>query len=465
MPAKYWTPPHLIAAAVVAVFASLCTSHGRAGEAIDPVAVQSRALIFGTSGEVRDALTGLRNRGKADVAAAMILAMRYNRAAGRNISIALTDLTGHRADRWFDWMIWQERHPEITPHDTYADLKLEVFQRVDPAFRRFFPDGETLDRMRIRLEEVSWGGVAVDGIPALDNPELIRSAEADYLRDEDLVFGVEINGDARAYPLRILGWHEMVNDVVGGVPLALAYCTLCGSGILFETAVPGWNDPLVFGSSGLLYRSNKLMFDRQTDSLWNQFTGEPVSGPLVDKNIALTIRPVVITSWAEWRAVHPDTRVLSLNTGHRRDYGSGVVYRDYFASPDLMFPSAVDETLFRQKEYVFGVRDVGAAKAWPLDVFADGAVINDTVGRRDIVLIGEQATRTVRAYDRGARTFTAAANPSLLKHGDELWLVGEEALTGPNGSTLPRVPGHIAYWFAWNSYLGRESEIYGAVNN
>ena len=98
---------------------------------------------------------------------------------------------------------------------------------------------------------------------------MIAAGDADYLRDDDLVFGVEINGDIRAYPLRIMGWHEMFNEVIGGVPVALAYCTLCGAGILFETAVEGRDEPFVFSTSGFLYRSNKLMYDRQTESMWN----------------------------------------------------------------------------------------------------------------------------------------------------------------------------------------------------
>ena len=147
-----------------------------------------------------------------------------------------------------------------------------------------------------------------------------------------------------------MGWHEMFNEVIGGVPVALAYCTLCGAGILFETQVEGQDAPFVFGSSGLLYRSNKLMFDRQTRSLWNQFTGEPVNGPLVDSGIRLKIRPVAITTWQDWRNTHPNTTVLALETGHFRDYGSGVVYRDYFRSPDLMFPALVDQSQLQLKK-------------------------------------------------------------------------------------------------------------------
>lgn len=456
--------PSQLRGLIIAIITTLALTAGLrptlAIENGEPVAKHSRALIFGTPVQFREALTALTARGRPDVIPAMVLALRYNNGGAAELSRALEALTGHSAYGWFDWMVWQEQHPEIMPHVSYTELKLEVFQRIDPEFLRFFPDKPTLERMRIRLEEVTWGGVSVDGIPSLDNPDLIAVSEATYLLDDDLVFGVEINGDARAYPLRIMGWHEMFNEVIGGVPVALAYCTLCGSGILFETQVEGRDRPLLFGSSGLLYRSNKLMFDRETDSLWNQFTGRSVAGPLVDSGIELKIRPVVISSWAKWRKRYPDSRVLSLETGHRRNYGSGVVYRDYFASPDLMFPTSVDETLFRQKDYVFGIRDVGASKAWPIETFAGGAVINDRVGQRQVVLVGDAATRTVRAYDRGGRSFEAAEDASHLKSGGGYWQIGEEALTGPDGTKLPRVPGHIAYWFAWNGYLGAESEVY-----
>jgi hypothetical protein len=453
----------LIVAAVAALALAAGAPPAAADENGEAVAAHSRALIFGSPGEFLSALASLTARGKPDVVPAMILALRYRNGAAGELSRALEALTGHSALGWFDWMIWQERHPEITPHDSFAEVKLEIFRRIDPAFLRFFPDQATLAGLRIRLEEITWGGVAVDGIPSLDTPKLIAAAEAGYLLDDDLVFGVEIKGDARAYPLRIMGWHEMFNEVIGGVPVALAYCTLCGSGILFETRVEGRERPFVFGSSGLLYRSNKLMFDRETDSLWNQFTGRPVSGPLVDSGIELEIRPVAITSWARWRERHPESRVLSLETGHLRNYGSGVVYHEYFSSPDLMFPTGVDETLLRQKDYVFGIRDVAASKAWPIEAFAGGAVINDTVGRREVVLVGDAATRTVRAYERRGRRFEATEDPARLKSGDGDWQVGEDALTGPDGAKLPRVPGHIAYWFAWNGYLGAESELYRAA--
>ncbi len=126
-------------------------------------------------------------------------------------------------------MLWQEDHPEIKPHSSFPSIKNRVFNRIDQLFDRFLGgDLSKPENMKIRLEEIAWGGVVVDGIPSLDNPKLIDANEASYLIDSDLVFGVAINGDVRAYPLRIMGWHEMFNETIGGVPVALAYCTLSG---------------------------------------------------------------------------------------------------------------------------------------------------------------------------------------------------------------------------------------------
>ncbi|MEM7173224.1 MAG: DUF3179 domain-containing protein [Pseudomonadota bacterium] len=437
---------------------------GFLSEAVE-VSQHSANLIFGNEEEFDQALVFMRDRGKADVIPSLILAVRYRYDREEALNKVMTELTGHNAEGWFEWMLWQEAHPELRPHPSYVGIKTRVLLALDEEFIRFVnPEISQPEQMDIRLEEVTWGGVAVDGIPSLDNPDLIEAAEADYMFDSDLVFGVEINGDARAYPLRIMGWHEMFNETIGGVPVALAYCTLCGAGILFETEVEGFDAPLVFGSSGLLYRSNKLMFDRTTNSLWNQFTGEPVSGYLRKSGIKLKVRPVAITSWKAWKEVHPDTKVLSIDTGFIRDYGSGVVYQDYFGSADLMFPTNADEGLLRQKDHVFGIRDVGLSKAWPMDAFRGGKVINDEIGGRSLVLIGDAETHTVRAYERSAdQTFTATDKEAHLDGHGGIWTISETEIRGPNGESLPRLPGHVAYWFAWNGYFGGDSELYAAV--
>lgn len=433
-------------------------------QADDDQELQKRVLaVFQSDEAARDAaIDWMAKRGNLDVAPTLITAYRFAFDAEEKLDAALQDLTGHQANGWFEWMLWQEANPQVKPHKGYELLRRRLFIAIDSRFDIFFDGHKTHPgNMRIRLEEIVWGGVpALDGIPSLDNPGLIAATDADYLKPDDLVFGVSINGDARAYPLRIMGWHEMFNDVIGGQPVALAYCTLCGSGILYDTSVEGEDGPFVFGSSGLLYRSNKLMYDQQTHSLWNQFTGEPVTGELAHAGIRLKTLPVAVTTWREWREANPDTRVLSLETGFRRDYGSGVVYNEYFSSPDLMFPALVREGQDpRQKDYVFGMRTAGLSRAWPLSAFVDMPVINDSFGERNVVLIGDPKARTVRAYVRGQQSF--ASDPGGLSDGATVWSVTEAALQGPEGQKLERLPGHIAYWFAWDGYLGDSATLYG----
>lgn len=436
---------------------------------LDPMSPEVGKLIhqaaLGTSVEVKEALDILVANNIRSAIPSIIVADRYRNIAVAEYREALQALTGNKElTRWYDWMLWQEANPDAPTHPVYHDIKLEFLVRIDPAFLRFLgPSNWDPQKADIRLEEVTWGGVRVDGIPALDDGPWVDRDKADYLNDEDLVFGVAINGDARAYPLRILGWHEMANDVIGGVPVSLAYCTLCGAAILFEGSVKdvGLSGPLTFGSTGMLYRSNKLMYDRETDSVWNQFTGAPVAGPLAGKGIELKVGSVVTTTWAAWKLANPTTKVIDIHTGFNRDYGAGVVYRDYFSSPDLMFPTITDETRLQQKQRVFGLRGVGASKAWSLTLFddADVVIVNDSVGPDPVVLIGNNNERTVRAYERKGLNFATGDDGVLKDQDGGIWLITETALKGPNGETLGRLPGHLAFWFAWNSYFGATSEL------
>ena len=215
---------------------------------------------------------------------------------------------------------------------------------------------------------------------------------------------------------------------------------------------PGHDEPFVFGSSGLLYRSNKLMYDQTSHSLWNQFTGRPVVGELTGSGVELRALPVTITSWQDWLSRHPDTRVLSLDTGFDRDYTPGQPYGEYFANEELMFPAITADDRLPPKDYVFALRADGAEKAWPLEDFAERRVINDRVGDLDVVLIGDAATRTVRAYRSEGRRFEAGSDPTSLSAAGATWQVEEAALIGPDGQ-LERLPGHIAYWFAWQAFI------------
>ncbi len=416
------------------------------------IAETVRAALFSRNWADRDrALRFLVKRNKKDVIPALITALRVLPDADGRLLDALQRLAGVEIPRdWNAWMEWLEEHTEIRPYRDFVSFKADLLAGIDSNFRSFLYPGV---RHEIRIEEIVWGGVKKDGIPALVNAKQIPAGEATYLTDRELVFGVSINGDSRAYPLRILDWHEMFNDVVGGVPVSLAYCTLCGSGILFDSRVHDRRKPFVFGSSGLLYRSNKLMYDTLTKSLWNQFTGRPVVGKLAKSGIELNVLPVVITSWQDWLAAHPDTTALSLDTGFERDYRPGQAYSEYFASPDLMFPVVIRDRRLAPKDRIFVLRDGANEMAWALSLFRGGTVIHDKVGPRDVVLIGNAQTETVRAYESGGRTFVATEqDPFQVTSGGTQWTVTEDSLAGPGGERLARLPGHVAYWFAWQSY-------------
>ena len=218
-----------------------------------------------------------------------------------------------------------------------------------------------------------------------------------------------------------------------------------------------------FGSSGFLFRSNKLMYDQQTKSLWHSMTGEPVVGPLADSGIKLRLLPIVITTWQEWRDEHPDTRVLDLDTGHTRDYRPGRPYGRYFASPDTMFPVSPRSGRLGTKEYVFALRLGTEAKAYPLEVLEKEPVVNDVLAGTNVVIVASSASRTARAYERGAGRFRAGSEKAeLIEEGSgQVWAIEEDALVNrTTGQRLPRLPGHIAYWFGWYAFYPT-TQVYG----
>jgi len=405
--------------------------------------------LYGATDVRTAARDWMLKRNKPDVVPALIRSLRYYPEDASQTLHVLKALTGQGlGKRWFDWFVWLNANPieSFPKNELYIEA---IFNRLDPAFKVFFyPNIER----RIHLGEITWGGVRKDGIPALTNPKLIDAKQANYLTDKELVFGISINGDTRAYPQSIMDWHEMFNDVIGGVPVSLAYCTLCNAGILYKTKLENRKSPFIFGSSGFLYRSNKLMYDQETHTLWNQFSGKPVVGPLTNSGIELEVLPVVLTSWKEWKTQHPDTKVLDINTGFDRDYAPWTAYGSYYISDELMFPAHVGDNRLHPKERVFGLRISGAHKAWPLSSFSPPKAINDHIGIVPIVVVGDAETHTVRAYRSKGKQFTLNENGELIENG-QMWTISENELTGPNNESLKRLPGHIAYWFAWSGYF------------
>ncbi|MEO0971456.1 MAG: DUF3179 domain-containing protein [Pseudomonadota bacterium] len=344
---------------------------------------------------------------------------------------------------WYHWW-WNENGGDLTAD--YANFKADLYRYIDPKFYTYFHGRQ--DTARIRLDEIRWGGVVQDGIPPLRNPKMLAAARADYLQDDNIVFGVEINGDARAYPKRILAWHEMFTDTVGGVDIAGVYCTLCGTVIPYKT---GGHE---LGTSGFLYRSNKLMYDAATQSLWNTIKGEPVLGPLVDQGITLEHLSVVTTTWGAWKKRHPDTTVLSPDTGHRRDYGEGVAYQHYFADDELMFNTPFDDRRLNNKQEVLALRLPGAPHdqlAVDTDYLREHPIFTERVGFQD-VLVFTDSTGANRVYDPEGVEFDAYDGELLATDTEGMvWRVEEEQLVASDGRTLDRLPYHRAFWFGWHA--------------
>lgn len=275
--------------------------------------------------------------------------------------------------------------------------------------------GFHVDNANVDVGMIQGGGPGRDDIPALTDPPVLAADAVDYLDDDDLVLGLVRNGEARAYPIRILNWHEIVNDRLGGEAVVVTFCPLCGTGMVFTGSHHG--ERLDFGVSGLLYRDNLLMFDRQSQSLWSQFMGEAVSGPRVGAR--LRHLPVQHLTWRDWLIHHPETTVLSNATGYRRDYDEDP-YQFYAASP--LAPSG-KELLgpLPAKAWVIGLRIGKVAKAYPfasLALQAPSGVLHDTVAGQKIQVEYHALERTATIRDA-------------------------------DGHILPST---LAFWFAWHDF-------------
>lgn len=390
---------------------------------------------------------------------------------------ALQTLGGQTfANDWGAWLEWYG-NTDLTVPEGFASWKGQILARMDERFGDFLQDRHPSN---IRVEEIVWGGVLVDGIPPLDNPKMVEGDKATFMQPFDAVFGIEINGDARAYPLRIVDWHEMANDVIGGVPVSLAYCTLCGAAIAYDGRASN-GTTYTFSSSGFLFRSNKLMYDRQTETLWNQLTGEPVLGELVDTDVQLDLLPVVLTTWEAWQNQHPNTVVVDIETGFSRVYTPGAAYGDYFAADITMFPVWQRDEALATKDQVYALNIDDTPKAYAIDLLTEAGVVNDVVAETAVTLIASRgivdvngvslrsgnemtysAGAEIRAYDRGEHTFSPGPDSdSVLDEAGNVWQVTEAALIGPNGEEASRINGHLAYWFGWYAFYP-ETLVYEA---
>ena len=331
------------------------------------------------------------------------------------------------------------------------------------------PTADGLPAPTIDLDRLVSGGPPPDGIPAIDRPLFHPAGDVDFLDDREPVVAIEVNGDARAYPVQILTWHEIVNDTVGGEPITISYCPLCNSAIAYDRRVG--DRVLDFGTSGLLFNSALVMYDRQTESLWSHFTAQAVAGGLTGEELGR--RPTALVAWSEWRSANPDGLVLSRSTGHQRDYGRNPYtgYDDIDQSP-FLFDGEADGRL-RAMTRIVGINDGDDAVAVQLDSLLELGVLETSLAGRDIVVWARPGTasalddsRIPDGRDVGATGVFEAeldGRPLSFERVDDgfvddqtgsLWNVLGEAIEGElAGRQLARVAHVDTFWFAWAAFL------------
>ena len=314
----------------------------------------------------------------------------------------------------------------------------------------------------VPLDQIVSGGPPPDGIPSIDKPKFISIQDANkYLEDSDLVLGLSINGDVRAYPLQILVWHEIVNDKVGDVPVAITYCPLCFTNQVFNRTLDT-GQILEFGTSGKLYNSNLVMYDRTTKSLWSQAMAQGIVGKLA--GVKLDRIPFDIAYWKEWKQLYPDSKVLSRDTGSTRPYGADP-YGDYYANGDVLFPVSNRDDRLGLKEIVIGFENNGQYKAFKLQEIENKKAKNDQVNGKPIALFSLHPFM-VRAYHPVVNgkvlefSYNAKDQNFIDKQTNSLWNFEGKAISGQmKGKQLIRLPYDEGFWFEWVAFHPK-TELY-----
>ncbi len=322
----------------------------------------------------------------------------------------------------------------------------------------------------VAFDEIRSGGPPPDGIPPVDDPVFLDVADVEFLADNEPVLALEIDGDARAYPVQILTWHEIVNDTVGGIPVSVTYCPLCNSAVAYDRRL----DDLVldFGTSGLLYNSALVMYDRQTETLWSHFTGQGVIGELTGRE--LESFPLSTVSWSTWRDANPDGLVLSRDTGFSRDYGRNPYpgYDDVDGIP-FLFEGDVDGR-YTALTRIVGIELDDEAVGVPLIELQDAHVIAGEIAGTPLVVLWAAGTSSalqnadiasgvdvgatgvfIPEVDGQALTFSANGDGTFTddQTGSTWSILGEATAGELAGARLEALVHVDTFWFAWSTFL------------
>ena len=281
--------------------------------------------------------------------------------------------------------------------------------------------GFDLSNSSIPVDKIVDGGPPRDGIPSIDKPNFLKPDKVDFLDPSDRILGVTYNYISKAYPVKILNWHEIVNDYFGKKPVVVTYCPLCGSGMAFNAHIEG--EDRTFGVSGLLYNNDVLLYDRQSESLWSQIMGEAVSGPL--KGTEMEYIQTTHTTWKKWKQMNPYSQVLSKETGYTMNYEENP-YGNYEKQERIVFPSESSDDRYHPKAWTLGIEVDGKYKAYPFEE------LKKTDGTFHDTFAGKEFTIEYNKEHRYAVVKT------------------------PDNEEYPSV---VMYWFAWTSFHP-DTEVY-----
>jgi len=366
-----------------------------------------------------------------------------------------------------------EQPPSETENRSSSELDCEEpFGAGGPLFPTSYWQKTNFCIHSIDYNELLSGGPPPDGIPAIDNPGFVTTQEADeWLEDVEPVISFVVGEDARAYPLQIMTWHEIVNDTVGDIPIVVTFCPLCNTALVFER--PEINgERLTFGTSGLLRKSDLVMYDRQTESFWQQFSGEAIVGDLTGSQ--LQFLPAGISSWVDFKSRFPDGSVLSRETGFNRSYGRNP-YPGYDNINNTPFAFAEEPNGdILPMARVIGITDVnGPPVSYLLSRLEEERTINDQIGEISLAVFWKSGTASaldssqiVLGKDVGSvGVFKADLDGQVLtfqspedgvfidQETGSTWDIFGTAINGPlAGSQLEPIPYHSTFWFAWSAF-------------
>ncbi len=365
----------------------------------------------------------------------------------RPVREALERVSGQRYATAAEWYAAIERDPPPLP-ENYGEWKGRLLSLVDTRYLDLVPK----DGSGVRPERLVWGFGDMRS-PTITNARTIRATEERYLAATDVVFGVRLNGDSRAYPERIIAWHGVAQDRAGGAEIVVFHCLPCGGAAAYRRAASDGRS-YTFGIANLVTGSRRLLFDAETMSLWDPVSGRAVAGPLAAKNVTLTPLPITRTTWGEWKERYPTGAVLALDTGFVRDYTEGAALRGEGGLERPQFPAASLDPRLPAKMRVVGVNLGGVWRAHSVEAIEQARLVHETVAGVTVVLVSAGPGKGVQVYDaqgtRFDRVTGAGATLEVSDRDGGRWFVDDEQLLNARNSRVrPALPSAQLWWFAW----------------